>query len=417
MPSPRETPDDDGLRVAVLDARRGSVLRAFTLPLGPDNNVATADGSCVVLTSQGVPVACTHAVDAGMCPQFSGIALLDARAGRLLRIMHTPDSPRDQILAVGLDAPAHRLVAASVGSTTPGAVSVFDSETGRLLRHVALRFQPVRVVMDETSGRAFVLASNTAIFNTSGTASALPPGAVYVFDTRTGALLRRVALQPIRKVPKHALSGCISLSNDFPDRLLAGAPGDIAVDRSGGRVFVTGLGPTRYIPHGPLGSGPGYALFRLLGPGDVQVLDARNGHALRTVIVGYAPMALAIDAPGRHVLVVNGGGTWEPANQVSQGTILEGPQGLHGSLSVLDGAGTHVERTIALGTTPTSIVLDERARQAFVGDSGDLLRPEPIRDRWRWLPSWVRMRVPFVPPAAPPSNQPSRIVMLDVSHF
>jgi len=27
-------------------------------------------------------------------------------------------------------------------------------------------------------------------------------------------------LQPIRKVPKHALSGCISLSNDFPDRLL-----------------------------------------------------------------------------------------------------------------------------------------------------------------------------------------------------
>ncbi len=29
-----------------------------------------------------------------------------------------------------------------------------------------------------------------------------------------------VDLQPIRKVPKHALSGCISLSNDFPDRLL-----------------------------------------------------------------------------------------------------------------------------------------------------------------------------------------------------
>jgi len=28
------------------------------------------------------------------------------------------------------------------------------------------------------------------------------------------------ALQPIRKVPKHALGGCISLSDDFPDSLL-----------------------------------------------------------------------------------------------------------------------------------------------------------------------------------------------------
>ncbi len=34
------------------------------------------------------------------------------------------------------------------------------------------------------------------------------------------ALSRGVPLQPIRKVPKHALIGYISLSNDFPDRLL-----------------------------------------------------------------------------------------------------------------------------------------------------------------------------------------------------
>jgi len=33
-----------------------------------------------------------------------------------------------------------------------------------------------------------------------------------------------LSLQPIRKVPKHALSGCISLSDDFPDSLLALAP-------------------------------------------------------------------------------------------------------------------------------------------------------------------------------------------------
>ncbi len=31
-------------------------------------------------------------------------------------------------------------------------------------------------------------------------------------------------LQPIRKVPKHALSGCLSLSDDFPDRLLRVTP-------------------------------------------------------------------------------------------------------------------------------------------------------------------------------------------------
>jgi hypothetical protein len=36
----------------------------------------------------------------------------------------------------------------------------------------------------------------------------------------TTALRTYVALQPIRKVPKHTLSGCISRSDDFPDSLL-----------------------------------------------------------------------------------------------------------------------------------------------------------------------------------------------------
>src|SRR5438045_9377303 len=46
-----------------------------------------------------------------------------------------------------------------------------------------------------------------------------------------------------------------------------------------------------------------------MGPGRVDMLDARTGHLARTIAVGVAPSAIAVDERTGDALVVNAGGT------------------------------------------------------------------------------------------------------------
>jgi DNA-binding beta-propeller fold protein YncE len=45
-----------------------------------------------------------------------------------------------------------------------------------------------------------------------------------------------------------------------------------------------------------------------LGAGSMSVLDARSGVVLRTVVVGVAPIAVAVDERSGRAVVVNAGG-------------------------------------------------------------------------------------------------------------
>jgi len=72
---------------------------------------------------------------------------------------------------------------------------------------------------------------------------------------------------------------------------------------------------------------------------------------------------------------VNAGGHGVPTT-VARGPItVRGPRSAGGSLSVLDAISGRLRRTIVLGTTLRSIVLDPLAQRAFVGDLVDDARP------------------------------------------
>src|SRR5579875_2530919 len=89
-----------------------------------------------------------------------------------------------------------------------------------------------------------------------------------MLDARTGALLGK-------------------LSVEWPDGL--------AIDPRSGDLLILHAGPKR-------------ADGSYVGVGHVDVRDGRTGHLMRTIGVGVAPVALAVDRQTGQALVVNAGG-------------------------------------------------------------------------------------------------------------
>lgn len=129
---------------------------------------------------------------------------------------------------------------------TPGRVYVLDTRTGTVLQTVTVGRAPDFALVDERTGRVFVLNFGS--------------GTVSVLDTDRGTLLRttRVAL----------------------------GPNAAGVDEQTGRVFVSSLSPRGV--HGL-----------------VQVLDARSGRLLGSVPVGAYPGVFAVDERTGHVFIVS----------------------------------------------------------------------------------------------------------------
>jgi DNA-binding beta-propeller fold protein YncE len=67
-------------------------------------------------------------------------------------------------------------------------------------------------------------------------------------------------------------------------------------------------------------------------------------------------------------------------------------------LSVLDTRSGAVLRTVPVGLAPGDIAVDERAGRALVLNLGGTVH---VTDAWRWLPLWLRRRLPFVPRQGP----------------
>jgi len=173
---------------------------------------------------------------------------------------------------------------------------------------------------------------------------------------------------------------------------LSGSPAALVVDGRTERVFVTaardGAGSmldartgalvgVMLIPGAALAVDERAGTFFAVGPTVVSMLDATNGRFLRQLAVGETPTTVAVDARVGHAFVV------DPGNN---------------AVYMLDTRTGAVLRTIPAGVDPVAIAVDEESGRVFVATRGGAM---VAPDRWRWLPSWLRDKLPFLPPPGP----------------
>jgi DNA-binding beta-propeller fold protein YncE len=358
-------------RLLMLDAH--SEALASSMRIVPDPTSLSLDehaGRVYVASSGSVTCtynACTH--------QDGALRILDARTGRVLRM--TILQGQAWVLAA-IDGPAHRLVVAG-GASAPylDDVTLFDVPSGRLLGRMPLPggfmvYDPP--VVDEATGRAFVpviAARNNASY-------------VAVVDVQRSRLVRLVPLG----------RGAI----------------EMAVDPRTERVVAATSGPTRpvTIRDGSTGGIGSYAIVQVpTGPGSVQILDGHTGALLRTIRIGLAITAVAVDERRGRVYVTSVG-----AIDATSGAFT-GP----GLLSVLDERSGKVVRTVAVGVDPVGVVVDRQRERLFVANAGTYgLRR--LNDPWGWLPGWLRRRLPLPPlPQPRPFRVPASVSVLDTTHL
>ncbi len=288
------------------------------------------------------------------------------------------------------------------------AVGVLNARTGRVVRTIPVDHQPDEVTFDAWSGRLFVGSTAdwtlTMLDGRTGArlrtipfaAGDLPgqlvvdprldhgfaadyAGQVALFDTRTGALLRRVT-------PAGG-SLILHLAIDAPAArvlgLVEGRADVVLLDARSGlrlRSILVGEAPNAIA----VDARWGHAFVSDDGTGRVYMLGVRCGRVLRAVAVGAAPVT-AIDARRQRVIVASAAGV----------TVLDARSG-----AVLDRA--------PLALITPKIAVDTQTGHIFVVSVGGAWRPP---DPWRWLPAALRRRLPVAFP--PLRTRPARLYVLD----
>lgn len=176
------TPDPvrDAVRVSVLDALSGCLVRALTLllPHQPLQSGAFADS----------PLGVDQRTGRVFVSRFDGarLSVLDAGTGRLLRrVVVGRNAPRFPPLAVVMDARHGR---AFVVARSEGTVGVLDSRSGRVLRTLNVGGRLGGATVDSRTGRLVVTIGDASA--QAGTLAG--PGLVGVLDGRSGILLRTI---------------------------------------------------------------------------------------------------------------------------------------------------------------------------------------------------------------------------------
>ncbi len=227
-----------------------------------------------------------------------------------------------------------------------------------ILWTVALNDSPSSLVIDARTGRAFVLGDGYGPFGYRGN--------VTMLDLASGASLRTV---PVGRVPAEMLL------DQRVNRLFVMS---MAMDDSQGRAFVA---------NSPAGT--------------VSMLDIRRGVVLKTIAVGAHPVMLAVDER-RGRLVCIGIGSLRAGSATSPGRI-----------SVLDIRSGAVLSSATIGWGPTAMALDERMGRALIANVGGVVR---LPDTWAWVPSWLRGRLPFLPPPASRTRLvPGSVTVVDIT--
>ncbi len=234
--------------VSILDAPTGRLLRV-TAVYGSAVAMAVDKGAHRVIVISKETVG----------PDSAGgqLSLLDARTGRLIHSAFLPGMTRRSLPMVAVDSVAHHAFI-----TEDHALVVFDTMTGMRLRTIMTRGVPAMLAVDERTKRVFV-ADYTSSSNPEGL------GRILVLDTISGQVKRSITV--------------------------IGHPYGIAVDARRNRVLVTNTG---YINRQGV----------VTRTGGVLVLDASNGAVLRTISVIGVPFAVAVDDQTGHAFVVSAPG-------------------------------------------------------------------------------------------------------------
>jgi DNA-binding beta-propeller fold protein YncE len=244
-------------RVSVLDAQSGALVR--TIPGGTGSIAVNGRSGRLFVAS----------APAGSAGSTGAIDVVDLTDGAILQMIDGL-FPQNMTIDEGLN----RVYATVSPPTGPGHVAVIDATSGHLIRTVTVGRYPGQVVASAHTGHAFVVNGQD--------------GTVSMLDGRSGHVLRTIAVRPAQTRGLFDVEGMLS-------RL-------IALDERSGRVLVGNPSPYK-VPRRP---GPGPPPTPILtGPGSVSMLDAATGTLLSTVVVGRAPLVMAVDDIAGHAIILN----------------------------------------------------------------------------------------------------------------
>ena len=302
--------NDDASGVTILASPGGRVLRTIATGADPDGmavevpraRVFVADHDQNMLSSSGASVMSGPAAHSGY------VDVLDARSGRNLSTIPVGADPD----AVAVDQQSGAVFAITADTT----VSILDVRRRTVVSTTVLSQDLRALAVDARTHRVFVVNDLEGI--------------VSVLDARSGAKLRTVAVGP--------------------------RPSAIAVDERMGRVYVVNNGDN-----------------------SLSILDAHSGTPLQRVAVGQNPDAVAVDERRGLVYVAGWGATDAAGNPM-------GP----GSVDMLDARTGQLARSIAVGVAPSAVAVDERTGDAFVVNAGGpLSRPSAWAWVPRWMRRWL----------------------------
>jgi len=416
-----------------LDTQHGRVF----VGIAGDSTTRPPDALLMLDTATGAPLAMTPlagtpadlVVDARQRRVFVAettgvLAVIDAGTGRTLRTvpMPAPIGWTDPTPAPGGwlydDAMYHRLWVASPDEGDGGALSAYDTATGRQIGVWHIVASPLAMTMDARTRHALVLSAGV-----TGAPSGVAATYLSVLDAASGRLLHRMSLPGPSSVGGFIVDGGAGRVYVAYSAFTPGAPGRVvvvdtgtgrilravtlrheplalAVDRGTGHAFVVESSPST-IRQAPGGRGATFPT----APGTVIMLDGQR----------LAPAGLALDAPHHRLIVTNAGARDAYLTVGMSSYVVRAPAPGPSGIRLLDTRTGAVERTIDTGVSLAAVAVDAGPRRAIVIDVGSFL-PVPPSDPWGWIPQSLRRRLPF-PAGSRPSAPPPRISTFDITRW
>ena len=339
--------------ITVVDARAGTTLHR--IPVGKDPfemEVDARTGHAFVLDQDALPAPAiaVHAVDTvggrllwtRPLLTLPGVGRGQRTTGTMLTVVASW-SMLDGRGAMAIDDSAGRLfvvnrITSPRTRTTP-TMYLLDTSKGTIVRTIRLPTPTFTVAVDPRVHHAF--------------ATSVSRNAVWMLDSRTGALLRMLRTASI--------PGAIAVDG-VRDEVVVAGPAAIG---SGGIAHVFSARTGRLLHTIPIRSYPfqitldmrqdrAFVLDQAMGGdpranGSVTMIDLKAGQVRQTTVVGSNPTALVVDEQAGRVFVVN------QAHQLQNGTVM-----------MLDASTGRLLKTITVGFRPTAITLDRQTGHVVV---------------------------------------------------
>jgi len=282
--------------LTVLDAGTGMVISTVFVNRRP-RAIAVDDKGRVFVIAQP-----SGASGTALGPGLLGV--VEPQHGHVVRVTKIAQDPQQVVV----DNKRGRVfvVASALSPPYIGTVDIVNTTTGRVMGTLHTGPTPIASVVDQTTGRVYVLnkgyekSSSISVFDpsTGGTVHTINlPGAgvAMALDSHHTRIFIAVSPDPSHRGGRSVVSvlntSTVALVRDVP---VDDNPNIVAVDEQSGRVIVTTLGkvnPTR--------------ADRPISAGTATLLDATNGRIRCIIPVGTGPVAVGVDAKAGRAFVLN----------------------------------------------------------------------------------------------------------------